>query len=411
VTKCSPNQLFEEKLSICNFFSIEKFEWNINNLNILVGPMASGKSISMKLVYFFEKAPKYLEKANSKDSDVISKYLNEKFNKIFGIEDQKGCGLEKTELTYIFREKLGDERNDDFNPKTNDIFNLAAKWSESKMRLKWEIETNFRTIEELKDISSDFFPLRPVFIPASRSTASVKPLEKNKNKDGIYDDPYIEKDYFLKKFLKYKREFLLNFNETKLNSNQDLENTLDILEVKKKDDTLVFKNKRRTYVNLDCLASGQAENLYLLPFICDMDYIQNPLTSLFIEEPDAHLFPGNQLEVIKFLVERLNKVRNEINKEGAFFLSTHSTYIIDRICTFLLNGVAQEKGKEYIKELTLFDIKDVSVYAIKPNKDRTHFTVEKFGIHETGYFIDDPMFGVVDIIDADNEKLFNAIEA
>jgi len=45
----------KERLIIDNFFSIEHFDWEIKEFNILTGEMASGKSLSMKLLYFIEQ--------------------------------------------------------------------------------------------------------------------------------------------------------------------------------------------------------------------------------------------------------------------------------------------------------------------------------------------------------------------
>jgi predicted ATPase len=44
----------QEKLIIKNFFSIKSFNWNIKDFNILTGGMASGKSLCVKLLNFFE---------------------------------------------------------------------------------------------------------------------------------------------------------------------------------------------------------------------------------------------------------------------------------------------------------------------------------------------------------------------
>ena len=412
-------QLFEEKLSIRNFFSIERFDWDIENFNVLIGAMASGKSVAMKLLFFFEKAPIFLAE---KDQETMDEVLNRNFNDIFGIKDkeQKSCKFENTELSYLFRIKQIDkeEQANNFEAKSDDIFNLKASWDEKKGCLKWETLLDLENIKNLKDNPTKFFPLQPLFIPACRALASVKPLEKDKNEDGTYIEDYIENDFFLKKFLKYKELFLKKFNELKDIPTEklekittDLEKILDIRKIKTNGEKLIFENKSYIERDLDKLASGQAENLYLLPLIYDIDYAkENPLTSLFIEEPDAHLFPDNQLEVIKFLFKKLNEVRQE-RKEGAFFISTHSTYILDRICTILLNGKAESMGKESIKELPFFNLKDIAVYVIKThNQKRTTF-VERLEIHENGYFIDDPMLKTVDKMSEDNKKLFKNMGA
>jgi len=389
---------FEEKLSIRNFFSIINFDWDIENFNVLIGPTACGKSIAMKLLYFFEKAPFFLEEAKREKKD-ISSALNEKFNEIFFIKkdsEKKTCISENIQLNYSFGIK---------DSKEGSIFKLKASWDKEKENIKWEPSINLENNE-----LTNFFPLNPVFIPACRTLASVKPLDENVS--------YIQKDYFLKRFLDYKKKFLSKFNGLERSSNKsldkikkDLEDILDICNVEKNGEELIFRNKSDIERTSDNLASGQAENLYLLPLICDMDYIkEKPLTSLFIEEPDAHLFPDNQLQVIKFLFEELNKVR-KTKKESAFFISTHSTYILDRICTVLLNDRAVKKGKEHLNELPCFSMNDVAVYVFKTNNNKETSFVEKLEIHENGYFIVDPMMTTVNKMSEDNKKLFENIGA
>jgi AAA15 family ATPase/GTPase len=43
-----------EKLKITNFAGISQLELDINHITVLIGPQGSGKSISVKLLYFFK---------------------------------------------------------------------------------------------------------------------------------------------------------------------------------------------------------------------------------------------------------------------------------------------------------------------------------------------------------------------
>jgi predicted ATPase len=45
-----------ECLKIRNFFSIKEFDWDIKGFNVITGGMGSGKSLSLKLLYFFERS-------------------------------------------------------------------------------------------------------------------------------------------------------------------------------------------------------------------------------------------------------------------------------------------------------------------------------------------------------------------
>jgi len=370
---------FEEKLSIRNFFSIAKFDWDINNLNILIGPSGSGKSVCLKLVFFFEKIPSLLKHSNMEPKE-ISVLLNKEFKDIFCINNFNVCSFNAdTKLIYILRKKAHGNKRNDFKPKREDIFNLTAEWKDNQ--LVWSLNIDLKDINHttiinrMKEKSSNrngsFFPLDPVFIPACRSIASVKPLEDCK------EVKFINEDYFLKKFLKYKTIFLESLKDINLNKKfKELKNILDITELKYKNKTLTFKDKCGIEKQLNRLASGQAENLYLLPLILNVNIYKKPLTSLFIEEPCAHLFPGNQLNVIKFLVKKLNEIREE-NQESAFFISTHSPYIIDMINQMIENYRIKKTGN-------LFNENDISVYEILKRGNR--FNVTKNKITKNGFF-------------------------
>lgn len=43
-----------EKLTVKNFLNIKDVEFNLSNINIIIGQQASGKSVIAKLVYFFK---------------------------------------------------------------------------------------------------------------------------------------------------------------------------------------------------------------------------------------------------------------------------------------------------------------------------------------------------------------------
>jgi len=378
---------FEEKLSICNFFSIAEFNWDINNLNILIGPSCSGKSVCMKLVFFFEKIPDLLKQFNGKPEE-ISEFLNEKFKEIFCVKDFDVCNFdEKTKLIYILREG----KYDDFKPRQEDIFNLTAMWKNNQLDWSFNLDLkdiNYDTItNRMKEKSSNgtnsFFSLHPVFIPACRSMASVKPFEEYENEE------YIEKDYFLKKFLKYKKIFLDEFEKGNINIKEETKAILGKIfnfteiEYKKEneDERLFFKHKDGIEKPLSRLASGQAENLYLLPLILDTPIYKAALTSFFVEEPCAHLFPGNQLEVIKFLVDKkLNEVIEKENPDSAFFISTHSPYIVDMINQMMKNNREGKTSNSFPED-------KISIYEIKKSLENSNrFNVTETKKPKNGYF-------------------------
>jgi AAA15 family ATPase/GTPase len=89
--------------------------------------------------------------------------------------------------------------------------------------------------------------------------------------------------------------------------------------------------------------------------------------NIFIEEPEAHLFPVSQ----KYIIELLSLLYNKWQYE--FVLTTHSPYILTAINNAILaHDVITEKGKEAVKDIFNPDFaiqyEDVRAYTIENGK-------------------------------------------
>ena len=115
----------------------------------------------------------------------------------------------------------------------------------------------------------------------------------------------------------------------------DVENSLD--------GTFLIHNGRKTAI--DKCSSGQRELFYLLNFIVLMQtstFSYGNMAILFIEEPEAHLFPNEQ----KMILELLGEVFNLLNENGVkwrFFITTHSPYILNALNNMLFKSVVLKK--------------------------------------------------------------------
>jgi len=80
----------------------------------------------------------------------------------------------------------------------------------------------------------------------------------------------------------------------------------------------------------------------LAPLFLYLKYTVEPGSILIIEEPEAHLHPGNQRILAKFLV-RL--VRKDVN----IVITTHSEYLLEQLSSFLLISKVslQKRAKKY----------------------------------------------------------------
>ena len=98
-------------------------------------------------------------------------------------------------------------------------------------------------------------------------------------------------------------------------------------------------------IELSRASSGQQE---ALPLLLSILYFPRVGRTLIIEEPEAHLFPQAQVEVLDFMVRRLR------GRGGNIMFTTHSPYLLSSLNNHLLayekgekNGISRDKVKAY----------------------------------------------------------------
>jgi hypothetical protein len=377
-----------ESLKIKNFFSIKEFDWKVKSFNVITGGMASGKSLCMKLLYFFERAvtasilsDKVRNKGYFKKENIYEQ-INSKFNKIFNSSD-KQKDFETTELEYIFSHEKS-------------IFDLSASWENGKLNWhsdyiesnikKWysyfEPEATGKTLkvgtvgegqQKIFDaIRRDFentFPITTIFIPAARAITAIT-------------NSTFEKDPLLNRFLWLKNNMLNWLNKSDMSGELDrVKKILRIQNIYIPDDTVVNDDKicitledGRIISPFD-LSSGQQEQFYFLLLTNYLPRTIFPngtdLISMFVEEPSAHLFPLEQKKAVEFIVEIYRELRQTKGTNCNFFVSTHSPYVLNTINNMLKKGALLEgfpaQSEKINAEIAFFHLfsKEVSAYFIK----------------------------------------------
>lgn len=93
---------------------------------------------------------------------------------------------------------------------------------------------------------------------------------------------------------------------------------------------------------------------------------------LFVEEPEQHLFPQSQAELIEELLINQQFAFQKTQQMGYLFITTHSPYVLSVINIFLLAGKLKEmnsfSGK--VEKITNVSIasRDMSIYSIENGK-------------------------------------------
>lgn len=361
-----------ERLEIYNFLTIKKAVLEISEINIIIGRQAQGKSIIAKLDYYFSKiSEEFLDGIRSglpkRDLD---KRLLEKFEGYFPRYAWEGSEfLVKYQFDGVEVSLEGEKKaNNKTKLKLNYSKNLVNLYASRKKVYKNAIESISLSDEESYKISfnegaifndviysavkkgelSGFFG-EAIFIPASRSFFAN--LQKNiftflaSNLD---IDPFIKEFghiYDSTKRIYHMRTRRGIRNSTYKSSRNQVEDTIQHIvggkyEYRKEQDWIVSKNKS---VNVANASSGQQEALPMLLLLSVWPFSMGARGAgngkLFIEEPEAHLFPEAQSDIVS-VFSHLYK------RPGArFFITTHSPYILTAVNNLVMAQDVIEKGK------------------------------------------------------------------
>jgi AAA15 family ATPase/GTPase len=396
-----------EKLTIKNFAGIKELEIDIKRINILIGPQASGKSVCAKLLFYFknfiweilsvvenEQTKRYLDSSYSKkfeeyfppDSwggqDFFIRYeIADVFIEVSKKQDAKG----KIFLSYsdFFKKELIDLRNllkksREKNPEEN-----ARYYSPDRLYL---------TSQFLRDQLIDFLnksigreaAFIQLFIPAGRSFFAN--LQNN-----IFS--FLSSNNALDPFLREFGSIYENIKRMRLRSRSRVEEK-DTKEIQEEIDRLIEKSlcgkhiheKGKDFlevsdgrrISVANSSSGQQETLPLtimlaaLPFLASL---RRAGQTVYIEEPEAHLFPSAQRHIVELIATVFNYRKEHLQ----FFITTHSPYVLTALNNLLQAGLlykessvdVQRQLEKIVSRYKSLDVSDLSAYVLMDGKCRS----------------------------------------
>lgn len=379
----------KEKISIKNFAGIEELEMDIKPINILIGPQGVGKSVVVKLIYFFRDVIDELIISDNSLSEITAKSLSI-FGRVFDnsirsvlkpfvivYTGKKGYvlsikGLEDGNVTLVVSDDIrryifekGDaievfKRSELEGLSVND-FIKGEKLLQSKF-IEW-FEERF----EEKIVNQ-------MFVPAGRSFFST--LHKNIysliGRDNLTLDMFLQRFGVIYQYVgKINALYLLDSEESKewLGFNSLIEDILGGVYSREGEDREFLIHKDNRKVELRNASSGQQEALPLLLILKGI-YTKKLIktgSTLYIEEPEAHLFPTAQ----KAIVELLAKTYNSNPDNTQLFITTHSPYILTSFNNLIYAGniINQDESKreaveKVIAKDTLLDCSQIGAYAL-----------------------------------------------
>jgi len=406
-----------QKIQINNFGPIEEAEVEIKQMVVFIGEQASGKSTISKLVYFFKSLKEDLFTLIFNnlgiDEDIRILFIKEiqlKFYRFFGstrhIPDFKikyFYSTEKTiELSLRPNKYLNVEFDYDFYGEIgNEVFALFNAIKQPTIgKNTYELiaieQSKNKYLNQLKEIVDRLFEdSKPsLFVPAGRnitvtyteqfkldffgnlSLENEKERTRNDRNQSVDIHLMLE---FLRKIEAIKETFKsndfdslinveLNFNNIDRGYSKVLKEAKEIIFKILKGkyvhdrfgEKIIFDSKKRRYVHLNNASSGQQESIRILQ---DLFLILLNKEDVFrvIEEPEAHLYPLAQKNLIELIAMVVNYTNSQI------LITTHSPYILSVINNLIFaKGVKSLKEKYPEKDVEALEIHDTAI--IDPSK-------------------------------------------
>jgi predicted ATPase len=418
-----------QKIIINNFGSIKYAEIEVKKILVLIGEQASGKSTIAKLIYFFKTIQEdlfsqiYRDKQNQSldiNSDILPP-IQQKFYNFFGPTNN----LPDFEITfyYSFNENKFLKLSNDENKKMkispidtfiNEKFTILA--SDIKFRLRQEYlninknrniqplikeEEKIKYAQQLYDLLNDLFQNKQrdlLFIVAGRSATVAYPslfekyfsqsieinLKQNisidnyerssKTLDEILLEKFIEKFVRVKDIFKKFRNFeglIESYSENNIKEKlYQVKNKIDkILKGEYRIDDLgekiLFNKETEEYIYLSNTSSGQQESIRILQDIF-INILDDAKVLRIIEEPEAHLFPVAQKQLIELLTLMVNQ-----NDDNQLIITTHSPYVLTVFNNLLFANRVVEKNPstesevaQIIPQDSWLSAKDFSAYSL-----------------------------------------------
>lgn len=376
-----------QKIIVKNFGAVQNAEIDVKKLLVLIGEQASGKSTIAKLIYFFKSLRDDFFNQIYRDTRYDYLYvpddliipIREKFYDFFGstfhlpdfeinflynVEKDKYLRLtlnndrkihaefSKAFLTQKFRDEVKAIKKLLQTGLSQSSIHEQLVYEQNKIKYAQRLSKLVNALFESNQTDSLFIiagrnatisysELFEKYLFASIQSTLERSLEENnsqafKRKQQAIDETLMLK--FMEKVVKIKDTFkkFENFegliesfaeNETSKAGLRAVKKRIDeILKGKYFIDTygekIIFDQSSGEYVYLSNASSGQQESIRILQDIF-MNILDNVKILRILEEPEAHLFPIAQKQLIELLALMINQ-----NPDNQLIITTHSPYVL-----------------------------------------------------------------------------------
>jgi hypothetical protein len=340
-----------EKLVVKNLGPIKDFTMETNRLTVIIGPQASGKSLLMQFLYYFRNiknlaAERYVENIGEEDWVLLNTDVM-----LFGL---RGASLGqfskgRTGVVKYYNEKrlstvhvhkvaypAGGFRKE--------IIKWKQEWDDSKKSLQACLESN------------------SVFIPSERYLYSIFVNRKISVLYEVFQSIQMVK--FTDLLESIKSETVFPINAAYVNKSSSIVEGLQskalggsITVSQRNKEWLWHMNDGDEFLLLQALSSGQMSTW---PFfaIAKEFVASNKPYDFYFEEPETHLHPNAQVEVVKTIAYL-------ISRGHRFVITTHSPFILYVINNLIQAHIAH-KGNPPDGEFSI-DPDHVAAYCLGDN--------------------------------------------
>lgn len=375
---------------IKRFGPIDKIDIDLNkNLEVIIGPQASGKSTFSKTVYFCRKIRdyllQYLDSVMNTEfyySDELYvkflKYIRRPFMGYFGTTKH----MENFEIHYDYEKeteryvsiKLGTDMYARFSfsyALRNDICEMirqaieVANMSRKSDSFAAEFLEQNRFIEKMRSHVNEIFRDSDmlIYIPAGRNLLAIVPERIVPGGSGLADSFELEQeiditqtDLITQEFTQYIRRMRSKFG-SRLNDimqnyvktvsgqirNQDVELACQLIHEVLRADYVYDKDGEKLFyddehwVKLMFGSSGQQEVVWALNIIF-MAILKNEKTFIVFEEPESHLFPDSQEKIAQLVALFIHSCKGQV------IITTHSPYMLTAFNLLICSGKEEKRN-------------------------------------------------------------------
>jgi len=422
-----------QKVNINYLGPVMKLEMNINDFNLLIGEQATGKSTIAKCVYYFRiiktTITDYLcqlyDTSSYNGSDVskgfnvvLKRELKSIFISLFGfswdLDDRLYLKYEYTPEIWI--DVILNKKNSKkfisvryskgltkaIQQLEKEVLELHSQKSAATTSLASASKERLRNYDNIKQniniIFNDF--KETYYIPAGRSIITL--LSNNRS---MIENENL--DLITRQFLQIIDSIRVSFSEGIRNVHKrypDGERNFDVTQMAEmliedlKGDYQYAPGKEYIIIEdsetqnekipINFASSGQQEILWVLNQLYIL-MLKKESAFVIIEEPEAHLYPSLQKEVIDFIAYFVNICNSSV------FITTHSPYVLTSVNALYCAGKLILSAPNAAKKVydiigNKRDINPDSFTAFKINKDKSIHNLINNELQELSTeFIDD----------------------